>query len=213
MGYLAHRGWDSRAPSFLEGDICMPADRVAWLVAHCRSLPAPPVVVAHDAGVHLAIQLAASIQLPAVVAVTPLLTRRDAAPAGLFAWPRLWRARLFGATVAPPNGFRRAAGLDAADELRADSAALFRELASAALPRPLAPSLLVGSSGDSLTDADALERLGRERGWAFLRHAGRGHFPMVDPGWERLADDVHRWLVQTLGEALLTLPDDDAAGE
>jgi hypothetical protein len=36
---------------------------------------------------------------------------------------------------------------------------------------------------------------------------------MLAPGWEHLADDVHRWLVRTLGEKLLAFLDDDLDAE
>ena len=206
MGYLAHRGWNSWAPSFLEADHPI-ADRGPMLVDLCRTLPAPPVVLGHDAGAHLATELASTLDLPAVVAVTPLLSRHDVGRAGVFAWSRLWRARL-SATLPPPVGAAAPAYRAAGDVLRPDSAAFFRRIAAASLPRANRPCLLVGSPGDRITDAAEAERVARERGWTFHRHAGRGHFPMVEPGWERLADDVHRWLVQTLGEALLLFLED-----
>jgi len=207
MGYLAHRGWDSWAPSFLEGDHPI-ADRGPLLIDLCRTLAAPPVVVGHDAGAYLATDLATALDLPAVVAVTPLLSRRDAGRAGIFAWPRLWRARFFGATLPPPAGVAAAAYKAAEDVVRPDSAALFRRVAAASMPGADRPSLLIGSAGDPITDPGDVERVARERGWSFHRHDGRGHFPMVEPGWERLADDVHRWLVRTLGEELLVFLDD-----
>ena len=212
MGYLAHRGWDSWAPSFLE-DERAGTDRVPLLVDLCRTLPAPPVLVAHDAGAHVAADLAAAIAAPALVAIAPLLSRRDVGRAGVFTWPRLWRARLLGATVPPPAGGAAAEYCERFDLLRPDSAALFRRLAAASLPRAERPSLAIGSAGDRTSRAADIERLARERGWAFHRHDGRGHFPTAEPGWERLADEVHRWLVRTLGEELLAFLDEGDGDE
>jgi pimeloyl-ACP methyl ester carboxylesterase len=209
MGYLAHRGWDSWAPSFLEAEADPSVGRVETLLALCRTLPSAPVIVGHDAGARLTVRLAADVGAPAMVAITPLLTRRDAPRPGLLAWPRFWRARLFGTGLRPPGGRARALYCDHPDMLRADSASLFRELASGSLGRPAASALIVGSSGDAITSASDLERLAHERGWAFLRHASGGHFPMVEPGWERLADDLHRWLVQAIGEQLLAFVDEE----
>jgi pimeloyl-ACP methyl ester carboxylesterase len=213
MGYLAHRGWDSWAPSFLEGSVPSSADRVERLIDFCRTLPSPPVIVGHDAGTHLATRLAVAIEAPAVVAISPLLSRRDASKARIFAWPQFWKARLFGSRLAPPSNPGRTAyldpQLDRPDSLRPDSASFFRELAAASLACPGRSLLMVGSTGDTIVGATELEQLAARRGWSFQRHAADGHFPMVEPGWQQLADDVHRWLVRTLGERLLVFLDDE----
>jgi pimeloyl-ACP methyl ester carboxylesterase len=217
MGYLAHRGWDSWAPSFLEGVPDPSAARLDQLVALCRTLSAPPVIVAHDAGAMVAMSLASAVEAPAVVAIAPLLSRRDAATAGLFAWPQFWIVRVIGRNLLPPTGAGRALyldpRLDEPDLLRPDSGADFRRLASGTLrfadDTTAPPTLLIASRGDAITRARQLQLLATRRGWSFHCHPAAGHFPTVEPGWERLADDVHRWLVQTLGERLLAFVEDD----
>lgn len=221
MGYLAHRGWDSWAPSFLEGTAAPSEDRVDQLIALCRTLPSPPVIVAHDAGAMVAIRLASAVGAPAVVGIAPLLSRRDAPTGGIFAWPQFWTARLFGRELAPPTGAGRSLfldpRLDQPDSLRSDAGPMFRQLASAVLGFPeeaiAPPMLLIGTTGDAITSAEHVEQLAARRGWSFHRHSAATHFPMVVSGWERLAHDVHRWLVRTLGEQLLTFLDEEGDGE
>lgn len=101
--YLAHRGWESWAPSFAGV-----ADRRRQLMEVCRALPAPPVILAHDAGAVTAVKLAAEVAAPAIVAITPLLSRRDGGKPGVFSHPQFWSARLLAGVVKPPRVTRLA---------------------------------------------------------------------------------------------------------
>ncbi len=218
QAYLAHRGWESWAPSFLEAPAASFAtDRVEWLVDACRTLPAPPIIIGHDAGAVIAATLASRVEAPAVVAIAPLLASVDSgAWGGLYAWPRFWAARFLGGPVSPPrHALARTFGAKRAGSWLPDSGALFRALASGALRFPTeapCPSLLVCAEHDPLVSPIAAERLARRLGWAFQVH-GSSHFPMLEPGWESLGDDLHRWLVQTLGERILAWVEDDSDGE
>jgi pimeloyl-ACP methyl ester carboxylesterase len=218
--YLAHRGWDAWAPSFLDGAASgTPADRLGQLVELCRTLPDPPVLLAHDAGAVTAAMLAARVGAPAIVAIAPLLPRVQGEP-GILSWPQFWPARLFSHEVKPPRG--RAARLflgglaDEASRLRPDSGPWFRSLLSGAerFPDdPPCPGLVVCARGDPITSAIEGELLARRLDWSFDLGGTSGHFPMLAPGWEHLADDVHRWLVRTLGEKLLAFLGDDLDAE
>jgi len=55
----------------------------------------------------------------------------------------------------------------------------------------------------------AMRAVATRFGWTRRAYAGRGHFPMLEPGWENVADDVHRWIVQTLGAELLAFLDEE----
>jgi hypothetical protein len=37
----------------------------------------------------------------------------------------------------------------------------------------------------------------------FKDYQGHGHWMMEEEGWEAIVNDIHRWLVQRLGEKLL----------
>lgn len=214
--YLAHRGWESWAPSFLDGGAGGDsADRRHQLLEVCRALPAPPVLLAHDAGVVTVAKIAVGIGAPAIVAIAPLLPGADGGESTIFSRPQFWPARFFARRVNPPRGHAARvllAGLtDDASHLRPDSGPFFRSLLAGAerlpddVPRP---GLLVCSRNDPITPPIQGERLACRFDWSFHLHGTPGHFPMLAPGWEELVDHVHRWLVRTLGEKLLTFLDD-----
>ena len=102
--YLAHRGWDVWVPSLLEdASLSELTNRHQVLSELCRTLPASPVIIGHDAGVALGVSLAFQVHAPAVVAIAPVLPRIDPdAGLGVLAHPRFWTARLAAPNVAPP---------------------------------------------------------------------------------------------------------------
>ncbi len=96
--------------------------------------------------------------------------------------------------------------------LRADSAPAFRAIASGRVRLPTrveVPGLLVGGEDDAALPESALRVLAARFGWTRRMYRARGHFPMLEPGWEGVADDVHRWIVRTLGAELLAFLDED----
>jgi predicted alpha/beta hydrolase family esterase len=213
-GYLAHRGWDAFVPSFLaEGRAPAARDRLQLLRELSQTWSAPPVIVAHDAGVATAVALARAIGAPALVAITPLTL--DARP-GVFRHPQFLLARIMAARVRPPRGGTARVLLeglgDGTDLLRPDSGPFFRHVLSgrAGLGNDEArPGLVLCSRNDAVTTVSAAEVMARRYGWSFDVHETVGHFPMLAPGWEDLADRVHRWLVRAIGADLLTWLDDE----
>lgn len=218
--YLAHRGWDAYAPSFLEsGPAFDLADRVRFLDRFCATLPAAPVVVAHEAGIIPATTLARAIGAPAIVVFAPLVLPSDGGVLGVLAHPRFWRARSFGRVVAPPRGrladvWTRDLGNDH-DRLRSESARFFRSVlaSSAGAVGKGPPCLATCSVDDGMTPVRDVEQLAARAGWTLDIHETAGHFPMRTPGWERIADRVHRWIVRTIGADLLEFLDDEDAPE
>jgi len=212
-GYLAHRGWESWLPSF--AGMSSQAERVQQLAELRSALPAPPVVIAHDAGVAIAMSAAATLDAPALVGLSPLVAGVHGGSLGVFARPQFWAARLFGGALRPPRGGARRtllAGIGSESEpLRSDSGAflesVLRNEISAAAGRP---GLLVLSTDDPILTPQAGEELARTLEWTLDLQGTAGHFPMRAPGWELVADRVHRWLVRALGEDLLLLVDDDS---
>ena len=213
--YVAHRGWDSWAPTLLDdpetADATARLDRLRDVV---RDLDEPPIVVTHDAGLVTAARLGADAEFPAVVALNPVLSPVDVGEPQCFRWPQFWYARWFGERVAPPAGSmarRLVAGTGVSSEWRADSAAFFRDVAtsrSALLPESFAAAgLIVASTGDPMLSSAGAADLARRRGWSYEASDAPGHFPMLQPGWEGLADRIHRWIVRTLGEDLLLFLD------
>ncbi len=215
--YLAHRGWESWAPSF--PDLADASGRTRALERVILALPAPPVVITHDAGLLAALPLAKSAATPAMVAVAPLVPPRAGGARGLFAWPQFWGARLVGAAVAPPRGTGARAFLGRAtaarDRLRADSGSLFRAIASGRLDLPAqseVPGLVVAGGTDAVVSERATRAVAARLGWDHCALPGGGHFALLEPQWEAVVDEVHRWIVRTLGAELLLFLDDAFEG-
>lgn len=209
--YLAHRGWDAWIPSLLSA--ATPPDlesRRRALLAVWRELPAPPVVITHDAGLAVADALGAGASPAAVVAIAPI----DFAGSRALHHPRFWGARFGARSVAPPREGKAAAlvsGLSGAAtaSLRADSGAFFRTLGRGhrACGSAGGAGLMVVSGRDPAVAPVYCERLASERGWDIEHHGFPGHFPMLGGSAVPLADRVHRWLVQSLGSDLLAWVD------
>ena len=214
-GYLSHRGWESWAPA-LCGD--PPHTDYGYVVEAARTvvaaLPEPPIIVTHDVGVVAALELARTMTAPAIVAVAPVVARADGGRLGAVGLPRFWRARFGASVVAPPTGAlaRTLLGRSSGVSLRSDSGVIFRALVGDRLRLPPVaeiPGLVVGGAEDFLAPPAAVRTLAERRGWHHDIHAERGHFPMLEPGWEQVADGIHRWIVRAMGEEILAWLDDE----
>lgn len=215
-GYLANRGWEVWAPSFLEAGLVSDWQALASGIERIKqTLPSPPILVAHDTAGVFATLLADVLQAPALVAIAPLVAPADAGERGIFAWPRFWTTRVWGRAVEPPTGPARRAflgPLTGKPTLLSDSGPGFRALASSRLLLPKGvrcPGLVLGGTHDTITTPAVSTRIAARFGWRCSLYQGRGHFPMLEPGWEVLASDLHRWLVQTLGTSVILFDEGD----
>jgi pimeloyl-ACP methyl ester carboxylesterase len=214
-GYLAHRGWESWAPSLLEGEPSW-SDHEAMVVslaAVARALPAPPIIIAHDVGVVAGTILASMVDAPAVIAVAPVVPPVDAGGSrGVFGWPRFWSARLRRTWVHPPRSRRARSLFGPRERLRPEPGTIFHALATsrARLPeRTSARGLIVSGGRDGLSPPRLMERLAARFSWDRQVYPDRGHPLLLEPGWEAVADDLHRWIVRTMGAELLAFIDED----
>jgi len=210
--HLANRGWESWAPSLLREGLAPGQDqRVLELIEACRSMAAPPVIVAHGAAVTTARILARDVGTPAIVALSPWV-----APVrgrlGLLLDRTFRGAALFAANVPPPRPPNPLiAGIESrVAELRPDSAAFVRATIGAMDSEAGGPPglVLVGQKDPAITVA-AAERFAASVGWSSDVHETAGHFPMLGRESARLADRLHRWIVRTTGQEML-LWDEDA---
>jgi pimeloyl-ACP methyl ester carboxylesterase len=220
MGLLAHRGWTCHAVrlpgrSMETDDARSLALRdyvqvVRDVVAACA---APPIVLGHDVGAFLAMSGAAEYAR-AVIAMAPLLPgdllRRNPAVTGL----RQRLALAWGRAVPPPGGRRAQAyfGAGAGSPPAPEPWAVVRDLLAwsgaptIALP---VPALVVAATADPFCPRDALAVWAARCGAEVRAVPGADHGLPWMTGWESRANEIHRWLVQRLGEPLLLPCEDD----
>jgi pimeloyl-ACP methyl ester carboxylesterase len=212
--FLAHRGWEVWAPSLVDA---VPPESFAAAVtsieAVARAMPAPPVLVMHDTGLVLGSALASHVDVPAFVALAPVLPGRVPLRRGLAGVLTRWRAEV---SMPPPRG-RGADALigsvpRARERLVADSAPIVRALAAGRVvvaPPAGRPGLVLAGDRDAITPPAIAAELAGRFGWDARSYPGRGHLLQLETGWEEVGGDLHRWIVRTLGADLLALLEDD----
>ena len=214
-GLLGHRGWECHLAE-VRGLPGGHAGRAAALGEYAATLPAPPVLIGHDAGALLALAAARHAAAAALVLVAPLAPGSRGARALTISLATL-RALLVGGPVPPPAGWR--AALVAGDLPAAargpvlaawgpEDAAMVRDVAwgrIALAPVPGVPALLVAGDRDPLLPSATAAALAGAVGAEHRVLEGAGHWPLAGPAWQRAVDLVHRWVVQQLGAPLLDL--------
>ena len=214
-GFLAHRGWSCHALN-LRGRCGRPPargleDYETDVREAMASLDAQPVVVGHDIGGLLALRAAASAR--AVVALAPCVPAFD--PAGLVRGLARLGLRA-GRPVRAPRGEpgRRYVG-DPALTLVPEPSAVVRTLMrdTIEVPSSATPTLIVAGGQDLFVPFARAEALARRLGAAFSVDTSAGHALPVEAGWERRVNDLHRWLIQQLGDPLLALREESEQDE
>jgi pimeloyl-ACP methyl ester carboxylesterase len=221
MGHLAHRGWTCHAPDLRERDsqagridTLRFADHMGAVRSVIEACDAPPVVVGHDLGGLLAL----ACELPAVravVAMAPLVPRVAAVTAhpALRWWPTRLAALRSRPLPPPPRRVGMAYfGGAVPGGVLPDSALLARELASDSFRLPGAgpvPKLALAGGRDPFSPPHAVDRLAYQCGATSCRIEEASHAMPWEPGWEDRMSEIHRWLIQTLGEPLLALRGDE----
>ncbi len=223
MGYLAHRGWICHALNLRgHGDAgavdalstaCF-ADYVSDVEQVIAACEAVPVVVGHDLGGLLALGCVAPAAR-AVVALAPLVPRALGGTPN----PTLTRwatrlAMLRSRPVPPPRGRLGAAYFadGAPGEATHDSARIARELCGGAFslaPCGDRPTLVVAGRRDRFSPLAEIERLARHVGATLHTAEDAGHAMPWEAGWEKRVAETHRWLIQTLGEPVLAMRDEE----
>jgi pimeloyl-ACP methyl ester carboxylesterase len=212
-GFCAHRGWTCIAVNLrgrgggAAGGIAAVRfadylDDVRQVLARCE---APPVVVGHDLGALLALHCDAPA-VRAIVALAPLLPYADAGGSNraltrLRARWATWR----GVSLPPPRGVLGMAYLGAALAAAVpDSGRVAGELRRLEpMAAPHVPTLLVAGRRDVFSPPALVERFAQAIGASLRVAENAGHAMPWEPGWEQRVSEIHRWLVQTLGDSLL----------
>ncbi len=202
VGFLSHRGWDCFALHLRD------AESVAMLRADLHdaiaALDTAPVLIGHDLGALLALDVAA--QARAVVALAPLvLPPVIGAPPEALARAGNWITRWRGRALAPPRGRWRT---DYDARAAPVPTALVRELSAqpwpVTPPRARVPVLVLAGAQDAVTDPAAAQTLAAAVA-APCEISDGGHALAVAAGWEARVSRIHRWAVRELGEELLAL--------
>jgi pimeloyl-ACP methyl ester carboxylesterase len=228
--YLAHRGWESWAIDRLDGPeatglVAAGADVVGRCQGVARAMPAPPVLVAHDAGAAVALRIAAALGSPAVAVINPVLPGR-AARRLAFGDVRRTLTALRGRSLTPPSDPGAGAGLvDCGDEatrgfvrtrLVAEPGRAVYDLLKGRLGdhdlRDLPPTLVIGGNRDATLPVAAIGSIAGSLGGTGAILDG-GHWLPVEGSWQSTANCLHRWVVRTLGEPFLLMREDEGEAQ
>jgi pimeloyl-ACP methyl ester carboxylesterase len=203
-GYLAHRGWSSYLLSW-RGAAGNLVELTQLAAAAAREIEA--AVIGHDLGGLVALQLhgvRAAVAIAPPASGTTAFTHPLAGSIG--ARLRRWR----GAPILPtPAAARRVLGLGAED-LVAENSAWLDEMAHLDLAvEGELPRLLMAGSADPCLPTDAATALARRASAELCVYEGGGHDLPYGAQWQKVADDLHRWLVRRLGTSILLLRGDE----
>jgi pimeloyl-ACP methyl ester carboxylesterase len=181
--------------------------------------PAPPVLVGHDLGGLLAQKAAEEKETSGVVLVSTLPPRgmREVLPRAvrllrLKYWSLLFLGRPF---LLQEKDFRRLgfAPVDKEHHLGVlrpmvpDSSHLIKEFFSRTVEvshaRSRYPVLIIAAGEDRVVPVVSLREVAQRVGADFKEYSEHGHGIIGEEGGQEIARDIHRWIVQKLGEKIL----------
>jgi pimeloyl-ACP methyl ester carboxylesterase len=234
-GALSQRGWEcwaldlrgrpgSRSVENL-GRITV-GDYVEDVLVAARQLWAPPVVCGYDLGALLALLSAARVRPRAVICLAPLLPQAwvaDGRPPAPLVRLAAVPALLWGHALRPPrpamagdflfNTLPPAAHSQLYARLQPDSGMVARTLTrgdvsfpSAGLPCPV---LVVSGGADRMSPPATARWLAERLSAEYRNYSGQGHWLLAGAQGKIVTGDLHRWLITTLGEALLVPPEEE----
>ncbi|MBI2359282.1 MAG: alpha/beta hydrolase [Deltaproteobacteria bacterium] len=184
-----------------------------------RATPFPPVLLGHSFGGLIAQKVAAEGGLSALVLLSSVPPRdiraeptRTLRLLRLKYLPLLWLGRPFRLEdkdfgrswlASVPVHLRAEIYRQAVPESGRLARAFFRRSVRIESQRIACPVLVIGGDADQVVDVAAQRASAHWLGADFQAYPGHGHAIMQEQGSERVVRDIHRWLVQRLGETIL----------
>lgn len=185
----------------------------------CDTLTSPAIVMAHGFGLWLAHTVCTKPGAVAAVSVAPALGIANATdelralrllqlkylPLMLLRQPVLIRSSDFSTLWLNRVGedFRREILEALVPESPQLVRAFFQQMKRAAIPNIGLPILALGGTEDRLMPKDSAEALATRLRGSYHLYPERGHWMLHEDGWENVVNDVHRWILNTLGESIL----------
>ena len=199
------------------------SDCVADLQAVISAASFPPVLIGHSIGGLIALKAAEREKLSALVllSVLPpsgieLVRSRQLRLLRLKYWPLVLLGRPFRpeAKDLRPSWIASVPAPMQADimsRIFPDSAHLFahffvRRRVAVDPARISCPTLATGGSDDRVVPVETLRDTARRLGSDFKEYPGHGHWLMGEGGGAEIVREIHRWVVQGLGEEILLAP-------
>ena len=183
-----------------------------------NSFSSPPIVLAHSSGALVALQAAKETTFSALVLASPLPPRNAASPRSralrllrLKYLPLMFLGHSF---RIEEKDLRKNFLAPLAEKVQAEisrktvaeSSQLVQELLKSSVAiepsRVRCPSLVLAGSQDQLIPSASSRALAAWLGADFREYPDQGHW-MIEAKGESIVRDIHRWLVQTLGDDVL----------
>lgn len=184
-----------------------------------RSVPFPPVLIGHSLGGLIALKAAQEERVSALVLLSSL-------PPGQVEVSTSRTLRLLRLKYLPLIFFRRPFRLEEKDLRRNWLASVPEKRRAEALKRMVpessrlvddffsrrvqgnlekvqTPVLVVGGDQDRLVPVVSMREMAQTLGGDMLNYPGHGHWMIEEDEGERIVRDIHRWVVQRLGEEIL----------
>ena len=221
LGYFAERGYRALAVSF-RGHGASPSDKplracgvddyVADIAAVAESLPVPPVVIGHSLGGLIVQKYLEGRPAPAAVLMASMPPRGNYGSTLRWLRHRPWDAIKMAVTgralpyISTPERARQhffsettpaETVLACAARLQEDSTRISVDCLILKLPRPsrvTTPLLVLGAEQDGAHTCREVRATARAYGTEAEFFAGMGHNMMLEPGWDAVAERIHRWL-------------------
>jgi len=226
--HLSNLGWECWAANFRGRADKRPDEVLRRLNFHdcvedlgriIEAAPFPPVLLAHGLGGLVAQKVAEGGKISALVLLASLAPRgveislpRTLALLRIKYWPLIYLGRPIRAEArdlrrswlaSVPEGERE--GI--LGRMVPDSARLVGEFFTRRVEvdssRIRCPLLAVGGAEDAVVPPGSLRELARRLGADLKNYPNHGHWMMEEAEGESIVSDIHRWIIQKLGEKIL----------